>query len=81
MFEIHHINEEENILNEEENVLNKEENVLNEEENLLISGTRRSQQLEIPPSLNSKRPACFSSSAGISMAAGISPGTRILPST
>jgi hypothetical protein len=66
MFEIHHINE--------------EENVLNEEENMLISGTRRSQQLEIPLSLNSKQPACFSSSAGISIATGISPGARILPS-
>ncbi len=46
----------------------------------------RSQQLEIPPSLHSKQAACFSGSAGFSMAAGISPGAeistsaRILPS-
>jgi hypothetical protein len=38
------------------------------------AGPGRSQQLEIPPSLNSKRAACFSSSATISTDAGISPG-------
>ncbi len=46
----------------------------------------RSQQLEIPPSLNSKQAAYFSGSAGFSMAAGISSDAeistpaRILPS-
>jgi hypothetical protein len=35
------------------------------------AGPGRSQQLEIPPSLNSKRAACFSSSASISMDAGM----------
>jgi hypothetical protein len=49
-------------------------------------GPGRSQQLEFPPSLNSKRAACFSSSVSFSMNAGISPGAeistsaRILPS-
>ncbi len=37
----------------------------------------RSQQLEIPPSLNSKQAACFSGSAGFSMAAGISSDAEI----
>jgi hypothetical protein len=49
-------------------------------------GPGRSQQLEIPPSLNSKQAACFSSSASFSVNAGISPcaeistPARILPS-
>ncbi len=37
----------------------------------------RSQQLEIPPSLNSKQAACFSSFASIYTNAGFSPGTGI----
>ncbi len=37
----------------------------------------RSQQLEIQPSLNSKRAACFSSPAGFSSNAGFLPGTGI----
>ncbi len=37
----------------------------------------RSQQLEIPPSLNSKQAACFSSSADFSTNAGFSPGAGI----
>ena len=37
----------------------------------------RSQQLEIPPSLNSKQAACFSGSAGFSMAVGISSDPEI----
>ncbi len=46
----------------------------------------KSQQLEIPPSLNSKQVTCFSGSAGFSMATGISTDAeistpaRILPS-
>ncbi len=36
-----------------------------------------SQQLEIPPSLNSKQVACFSASAGFSMAAGILSGAEM----
>jgi hypothetical protein len=46
----------------------------------------RSQQLEIPPSLNSKQAACFSSPAGFSsdvgflLGAGISTPARILSS-
>jgi hypothetical protein len=50
------------------------------------AGPGRSKQLEIPPNLNSKQAACFSSSTSFSMIAGISPGTeismpaRILPS-
>jgi hypothetical protein len=36
------------------------------------AGPGRSQQLEIPLSLNSKRAACFSSSTGISLGAEIS---------
>jgi hypothetical protein len=60
-----------------------------EEQNVLISGTREKSAVgdsEIPPSLNSKQAACFFSSAGFSMARGISPGAeistlaRILPS-
>jgi len=37
----------------------------------------RSQQLEIQPSLNSKRAACFSSPAGFSSNAGFLPGAGI----
>ncbi len=37
----------------------------------------RSQQLEIPPSLNSKQAACFSSPAGFSSNVGFLPGTGI----
>jgi len=37
----------------------------------------RSQQLEIPPSLNSKRAACFSSPASFSSNAGFLPGAGI----
>ncbi len=37
----------------------------------------RSQQLEIPPSLNSKQAACFSSSASFSTNVGFSPGAGI----
>jgi hypothetical protein len=44
------------------------------------AGPGRSQQLEIPPSLNSKRATCFSSSASFSMDTSILPGARILPS-
>ncbi len=39
--------------------------------------TGRSQQLEIPPSLNSKQAACFSSYASFSTNAGFSPGAGI----
>ncbi len=41
------------------------------------AGTGRSQQLEIPPSLNSKQAACFSSSASFSIDTGISSGAEI----
>ncbi len=41
------------------------------------AGPGRSQQLEIPPNLNNKRAACFSSSASFSMIAGISLGAEI----
>ncbi len=50
------------------------------------AGLGRSQQVEIPPSLNSKQAACFSSFTSFSMNTGISPGAeistpaRILPS-
>jgi hypothetical protein len=39
----------------------------------------RSQQLEIPPSLNSKRAACFSSPAGFSSDTGFSSNAGFLP--
>jgi hypothetical protein len=41
------------------------------------AGPGRSQQLEIPPSLNSKQAACFSSSACFSSPTNISTGTGI----
>ncbi len=64
---------------QKENVLisPSEENVLISKEKELISQTGRSQQLEIPPSLNSKQAACFSSSASFPTNEGFSPDARI----
>ncbi len=47
--------------------------------NWMCSSARpgRSQQLEIPPSLNSKQAACFSSSTGFSTNTGFLPGAGI----